>query len=532
DPARDATPADPARDATSADAPPDAVVRTRRLGAAGLAGIGTSLACFLVTALLGPSVFQPALPGPRWQPPFSLTAHPSPYLAIGLVAAGTALGAGGLLACFLAVRRGWRVRALPLVAVGMLVAAAFAFMPPTGSADHLNYASYGRMAVTGHDPYATSAADVPQDPVIGAAEEWRRTPSVYGPVATAGQAFASRVGGDSVRLTVFVLSLENLVAFGLTGLILYRTARDRAGRLRSALMWTCNPLILFHLVGGGHNDVLATPPMVAGLVLCTRAAGGPWRAFLGGALVGFGTAIKLPAALVGGGPAWTLLRRLRTDRSARWSLAALVGGSAATVLLAYALAGPHSLDQVDRASRMISLATPWHLVAVLNPPALRTIVKVGWVVLGAVLVWALARVLPRPDGLERQHAEARTVAAALVLAWLLAAPYELPWYDAFGWAVLALLPWSRFDLMLLAHTTALSFAYLPARGPRPAGLPDDLHWLISVVRSGVIPVLLMALLVWALWTGLRRTPPRRPARWPAPPPRRTAGPSAPAPPSG
>ncbi|MFC5186614.1 polyprenol phosphomannose-dependent alpha 1,6 mannosyltransferase MptB [Actinomadura harenae] len=508
-----------ARRAAPGDAPgarePDA---GRGLGIAGLAGVGVSLACFLVTALLGPSVFQPALSGPKGRPPFSLTVHPSPSLVIGLVAFATIIGAAGLLSCFTAVRRGWRMRAFPLVAMGMLVAAAFAFLPPSGSADHLNYASYGRMAATGHDPYTTTAADVPHDPVIGAAEEWRTTPSVYGPVATAGQVLASWIGGDSVRLTVFVLSLENLLAFGLTGLLLYRTARDRAGRLRSALLWTCNPLMLFHLVGGGHNDVLATAPMIAGLVLCTRAAAGaprfegPARTFLGGVLIGVGTAIKLPAALVGGGPAWTLLRRVRTDRSARWTLAALLAGSAATVALTYALAGPHSLDQVNRASRMISLATPWHLVAVLHLPGLRTIVKIGWVVLGAVLAWALARVLPRPDGLEERPAEARAVAAALVLAWLLAAPYELPWYDAFGWAVLALLPWSRFDLLLLAHTTALSLAYLPARGPEPAGLPDDLHWLISVVRSGVIPVLLTALTAWALWTGLRAGPrPRRPA---------------------
>ncbi|MEV4254819.1 polyprenol phosphomannose-dependent alpha 1,6 mannosyltransferase MptB, partial [Spirillospora sp. NPDC049652] len=276
----------PERAAADRSPRPCGELRARRLGSAGLAGIGISLACFLLTALLGPSVFQPVLPGGAGEPPFSLTAHPSPYLVIGLVAAATALGAGGLLACFLAVRRGWRVRALPLVAGGMLVAAAFAFMPPTGSADHLNYASYGRMAVTGHDPYATTASDVPHDPVIGAAEEWRRTASVYGPVATAGQALASWIGGDSVRLTVFVLSLENLAAFGLTALILYRTARDGAGRLRSALLWTCNPLVLFHLVGGGHNDVLAVPAMIAGLVLCTRAAGGPGRALLGGVLLG------------------------------------------------------------------------------------------------------------------------------------------------------------------------------------------------------------------------------------------------------
>jgi len=65
-------------------------------------------------------------------------------------------------------------------------------------------------------------------------------------------------------------------------------------------------------------------------------------------------------------------------------------------------------------------------------------------------------------------AESRLIALALVLAWLFAAPYVLPWYDGLGWAVLAmsaLRAWSRFEWMVLAHTTALSLAYLPARGP-------------------------------------------------------------------
>ncbi|MCQ0017481.1 polyprenol phosphomannose-dependent alpha 1,6 mannosyltransferase MptB [Actinomadura madurae] len=140
-------------------------------------------------------------------------------------------------------------------------------MPPVGSTDHLNYASYGRMAATGHDPYRTSADDLPKDPVAGAPEEWRTTPSVYGPIATGGQAFAAWLGSGSVRLTVFVLSVLNTVAFAATSLILYRTSRSEERRLRTALLWTCNPLVLFHLIAGAHNDVLAIAPMVAALAV-------------------------------------------------------------------------------------------------------------------------------------------------------------------------------------------------------------------------------------------------------------------------
>ncbi|MBW8481756.1 polyprenol phosphomannose-dependent alpha 1,6 mannosyltransferase MptB [Actinomadura parmotrematis] len=477
---------------------------------AGLAAIGASLGCFLLTALLGPSAFQPALPGPAGQPPFSLHAHPSPYLVVGLVAAGVLAGVLGLALCFRAVRRGWEGRARPLVAAGLVAAAAFALMPPVGSADHLNYASYGRMAATGHDPYATTANDVPGDPVIGAAEEWRDTPSVYGPVTTAAQALASRIGGDSVRLTVFVLSVMNAAAFALAALLLHRLARDGRGRLRAALLWTCNPLLLFHLVAGGHNDVLAIAPMVAALGVFHARSSWP-RALASGALTGFGAVVKLPAAFVGGGPVWVLLR------ARRWTqLAALLAGAVVVAGGAYALAGPHALDQVTAASDMISLATPWHLLAVLVRN--RTLVKIVAYALLAVLVVLLGRALPDAgDGGERR------AAAALVLAWLFTAPYELPWYDGFGWALLALLPWSRFDAVLLAHTGALSLAYLPARAPERIGLPGGLHWLVPVLRSAVIPLILTAVLAALVRECLRarRTAPATAARprSPAAPPR-------------
>ena len=510
-----------------------------RLGTGGLWGIGISLACFLVTALTGPSVFQPELEGGPAEPPYALNLHPSPYVVIGLVAAGVLAGAAGLGLCLAAVRKGWRVRALPLVAAGLLAAVAFMAMPPVGSTDHLNYASYGRMAATGHDPYATSASELPYDPVAGAPEEWRETPSVYGPIATGGQALAAWIGSGSVRLTVFVLSAINTLAFAVTALILYRTAGSAERRLRTALLWTCNPLVLFHLIAGAHNDVLAIAPMVAALALFggSGLGGGTrpgwWRAgwvraLAAGACTGVAAAVKLPAALVGGGPAWSLLRETREER--RWRpigrLAALFGGAGAVTAISYLLAGPNALDQVREASGMVSFATPWHLVDDwLGRGAQRDLIKIGAVALGLALFVLLARTLPKdgvpPDGAvpaaePARDAENRRIAAAFVLAWLFAAPYALPWYDGFGWALLALLPWTRVDWILLAHTTALSLAYLPARAPARISLPDELSWLFTVVRPTVIPWTLVAVLTVLVVQSLRfsgRSPaPGRPRR--------------------
>ncbi|MBX6766012.1 MAG: hypothetical protein IRY90_02450, partial [Actinomadura rubrobrunea] len=103
------TPPRPA--AADAGASPEAADgRRAALGRAGLAAVGTSIGCFLLTALLGPSAMQPDLRGDPGQPPYSLTVHPPPHLVIGLVAAGLVVGALGLALCWGAVRRGWRCR--------------------------------------------------------------------------------------------------------------------------------------------------------------------------------------------------------------------------------------------------------------------------------------------------------------------------------------------------------------------------------------------------------------------------------------
>jgi hypothetical protein len=523
---------------------------------AGLAGIGLGLVCLLLTALLGPSAVQPALAGSG--PPFALAAHPSPYLVIGLMAGGVLLSALGLGLCLYAVRRGWRCAARPLLITGLLVAAAFALMPPVGSSDHLNYAGYGRMVVTGHDPYATRAVDLPHDPVLRAVQDWAHAPSVYGPILTAQETFASWIGGTSVRLTVFVLSVTNALAFALVGLLLYRCAGPTGpGRLRGVLLWTLNPLMLFHLVGGAHNDTAGIAAAVGALAAFaprrrafqprpvpggTRPGGDLMppvgRTLLSGALVGAGIAIKLPGGLVGGGPAWTVVRDwwATRKRGALLRAAALFAGAVLVALVAFAFAGPHAFDQVDRASNSVALASPWHLLdAALGVNRQRWVIRFGWPVLFVALVWLLVRTGPgeldpavagpEPGGrFLGVVAESRLISLALVLAWLLAAPYVLPWYDGLGWAVLALSAlraWSRFEGVLLAHTTALSLAYLPARGPEFARLPRSLHWLLTTLRPTIIPWVLVVLALALVWAGLRRP---RPARVPVPTPPAPAAP--------
>ncbi|MBN6050333.1 polyprenol phosphomannose-dependent alpha 1,6 mannosyltransferase MptB, partial [Nonomuraea sp. RK-328] len=234
--------------------------------------------------------------------------------------------------------------------VGCVAAGLLAILPPSGSGDHLNYAAYGRMVVLGVNPYTHGAVDLHGDPIAGAVEEpWREEPSVYGPVATGAQALASWVGGDSLKLTMFVLAVLNSAAFVATGLLIDRSTRhDPARRLRAALLWTANPLLLYQLVAGMHVDTLAVVCMIAALLARARPLGS-------GVLLGLGVAIKVNAGLVALGPAWELRRR-----PAR--LALMAGAALAVVIAGYAVVGTDAISPVTRTSKAISHASYWKLV--------------------------------------------------------------------------------------------------------------------------------------------------------------------------
>ena len=252
--------------------------RAGAAGRAGLIAIGASVAGTFAVAVAGPSVMEPALPGRPGQPPWSLGLHPSPYLAVGLTAAALAAGTVGLVLVLRAVRGGWSVPARAVLAAGLLAAAALTLVPPFGSSDHLSYAAYGRMLVTGHNPYTTTPAQLAAlgDPIARAVQDWARSPSVYGPLATAIQALAALAGGTSVRLTVFVLGLANLAAFAGTALLLHRMTRGHpAWQLRAALLWAANPLLLQVLVAGAHVDSQAVVFGVAAVAVMSGLGGQP-----------------------------------------------------------------------------------------------------------------------------------------------------------------------------------------------------------------------------------------------------------------
>ena len=495
-----------------------------RAGQLGLAGIGVSVGLTIAVAVAGPSVMEPVLPGRAGQPPWAFAAHPSPYLAVGLTAAALAAGALGLVLALRAVRGGWSVPARAILLAGLLAAVVLTLVPPFGSSDQLSYAAYGRMLVTGHNPYTTTPAQLAAlgDPVARAVQDWFTTPSVYGPLATGVQGLAALIGGTSARLTVFVLGLANLAAFAGTALLLHRmTRRDPARQLRAALLWAANPLLLQLLIAGAHVDGQAVVFAVAAVAVLfgpwsgDRAAIPSWsRSASAGVLVGLGCAVKVSDVLVGVGLAVALVLRARpAGRRTGPPLAALAAGFAATAGAALAIGGSAMWHQLSRESDLVSIGSPWRVIRsgvhlVVAGTAATDIIKAGAVALAVLLAVLVVRGLPGAAD------PGAGVAFALVLAWLFAWPYVLPWYDALAWALLPLVAVGTVTAnaagwLLLARTTALGFGYLPAR-QADAVLPGGLSWLQPAVRHGVTPAVLAATTVWLAVLMVRSRSPERP----------------------
>lgn len=487
--------------------------RSRPVTPWALALAAGSSALVVGTAALGPSAAEPALAaGTGWRaalPPYTFGLSPSSGLVTVLLDGGYLLGGVAVGLGLWAARRGEAVPRRALV-VAAVVAVLAVLVPPLGSADHVNYAAYGRIAAGGGDPYVVApiAWDGGDDPVTSAVEPpWTTTPSIYGPVATAVQAGTSLVGGDSLRTTVWAWQLVCLVAWLVVGWALVGATRRHdvdgacpaatAGAARAAWLWALNPVLLGLLLVGAHVDVLATALALGAILLCAR------RPLLAGALLGAAVGVKLTSALVG--PA-VLFALWRDDRRGWWRPASLgVAGAALVLVPAHVWAGPHVLDQLSRARRFVSLATPWRpLVDGLTGPLPNDTVRAGVVLLTPVAVllvaWLVGRLLfragVRPSG--QVAADAALGSVVLGAAYVLAAPYSLPWYDSLAWAPLALVGATALDGLLLLRLTTYAVAYVPGR---VLGLSDDVRDLTLGYRRDVTPWLGLAVLLALAWCG-------------------------------
>ena len=437
------------------------------------------------TSAVGPSAASPSLGPATALPPYALGVHPSSGLVTVLLVVAYLVGGTAVALGLWTVRHGAVVPRSWIVVAGC-VAALAVLVPPLGSADHLSYAAYGRIAVQGGDPYVVPPVSWAGglDPVTSAVEDpWTRTPSLYGPVATGLQALTSLVGGDSLRRTVWLWQLVCLASWLAVGVLL-----RRRGGSRGAWLWLLNPVLLGLLLVGAHVDLLAVALGLGALVLLPR------RPLLAGVLLGAAVGVKLTLLLF----APAILYALWRNRSS-WRPVLLGAAGAVLVLVpSYVAAGSHAFDQLGQARRFVSLATPWRLLV--DAYGARGLVLLVWPLVAVGLMVLLARAVgPRPAGSDVTSDAARA-AVVLGAGYVLAAPYSLPWYDAIAWAPLALAT-TGLDVLLLVRLVVLALAYVPGR---VAGMSPQVHDLTLGYRREVAPWLGISLLLGLAWLARRR----------------------------
>jgi len=459
-------------------------------------GIGASILIMMVASVSHSSPAVPVMPWPPGWPPLEIAWHLPVAVAYAALWAAAVLGGGGVLAGLLAVSRGARIPAWLLIATGIIAVAIFAMLPPAGSTDTVNYATFGRIAVLGHNPYVMTPNQLRAsgDPIGQLAFQlWRTHGSLYGPLATVEQHAAAALGGVSAARIVFWLKLWNAIVFLGVALALDRMLRsDPARRTRAHLLWTVNPLVLWGLVAAGHLDVFAAAACFFGLILVRPRRGadepgpaaGPalLTAAAAGLLVGIGVDFMLTYILLAAALAWTLLRRPA-------ALLAAAAGFAVAFVPAYLWAGRPLLNTLLWRRGKPSADNFYQLFDTMYrhtlPPGPDMVVVAAFVAFALLMLWRL------PDA--AGDLPAIQPALAIAIPWLFIWYYQLPWYDTMIIALLALYPASRLDYVVVVQMMAGTFALMPGSPLQP-----PLGWVRTFTNetlSAGVPVVLLAAVV-------------------------------------
>jgi alpha-1,6-mannosyltransferase len=355
--------------------------------------------------------------------PSSLRPLPS-WLAGPFAGAGLELGLGALIAAFVlmfvfyavAARTAHRLSARTVLVGILALHAIVLFAPPLFSSDVFSYTAYARMgAVYGANPYLHGPSAFPMEalhPLIG--EEWRGTPTVYGPVFTALSYLLVPLG---IAANVLAYKAVAAVSSLVLTLVIWRAASLRGlDSVQAAALVGLNPVIVVYGVGGGHNDLLMLAILVAGLYVLLQQ-----RERSSGALLVTATAVKLTAGLLL--PFAFAARRHRDCKGGgegecahRGLLIGACVGGVAIATLAYAFFGTGPLHVLETLQGIQSEGGA-HSIA-------------GFLFTAAGL-----------PGLARPAGVALTVAFAAIVAWLLHRVWsgELDWITGAGWATVALL---------------------------------------------------------------------------------------------
>ena len=376
---------------------------------------------------------------------------------------------------------------------------------PLFSRDTYSYLAQGALLRDGFDPYVVAPIENPNGLLDNVSSIWTTTTAPYGPAFILVAKFVTLVVGDHVVAGTMLLRLCML-----PGLVLLIWAAPRVARHvgadGSVALWICvlNPLVIVHLMGGVHNEMLMVGLMMAGIALTFSG-----RHVGGAALIAVAVAVKATAVLALPFMVWVWMRHLPGQRLRAFLIASL--SSAATFVAVFAVlsglagVGLGWLLALAGSVKIINWLTVPTAVANLtnviggmvtqvNFYAVLEVTRLAGVAVIAVslpLLWWRFR---------HDDREALTGIAWAMLVVVLFVPAALPWYYTWPLAVVSSLAQSRAAIAAIAGFSTWIMVIFK---------PDGSHGMYSWVH-----VLLATGCALAAWWWLRRgEPPQYAMAW-------------------
>jgi alpha-1,6-mannosyltransferase len=457
-----------------------------------------SVASILLMALVAAtprSPFQPVLPpgaqprGPlRWlSGALGLASTGRTTLAVvGVVSVALAAASFALLA-WAAWRREVSVGVVAAIAIGGH--ALVLLLPLLFSRDVYSYAYYGRIAGVYHaNPYVLTPADYPTDALARyVGPKWVDTPAVYGPLWVLVSSVVVRAAESLTATIVVFRAIAVAASLSTLGVIAWTVRRMRLERQAFALaVFGANPVILFHSVASGHNDLLVALSVAGAFALVVL---GRRRAAV--AVLALAALVKVTAAL----PLLLLVVAAVAgrERGRRLREALVDGGLAAGLALAFALpflqTRDPTLGMLELAGHEGWLAPSRFFHRLLDVVALGWLARISFGVALVLVAALLVRRLARARGLDVAELGASWGWGLLFLVLL--GPVLLPWYVAWALPLAWLLP--RVPRVV---AVGLSVALVASQlRTEPSTLPQ-LYDASLIVGHYVITPVVIGLLLW------------------------------------
>lgn len=161
-----------------------------------------------------------------------------------------------------------------------LWALPLAVAPPLFSRDMYAYLAQSAIAARGIDPYVLgpdAALGVDNPLTANVPNIWRDTPAPYGPLFLMFGRVIAVLVGQNIVFGVLMWRLVMLASLALAIWAIPHLAR-RCGVQPVSALWlaAANPIVLFHVVSGMHNEALLMGLMLAGIEIGLR-----WRNVIG-----------------------------------------------------------------------------------------------------------------------------------------------------------------------------------------------------------------------------------------------------------